>query len=43
MHVATTTVDKLLDYVFNTPEDPLRSVDCVKQRCDLIKNNLDLL
>ncbi|MDE6713639.1 MAG: glycosidase, partial [Lachnospiraceae bacterium] len=29
LHVATTTVDRLLDYVFHTPEDPLRSVECV--------------
>ena len=43
MHVATTTVEKLLDYVFNTPRDALRSVDCVKQRCKLIKKNLELL
>ena len=43
LHVATTTVDKLVDYVFNTPEDPLRSVDCVAQRCDLIKKNLEFL
>lgn len=43
LHVATTTVDKLIDYVFNTPEDPLRSVKCVEQRCALIKRNLDFL
>lgn len=43
MHVATTTVEKLLDYVFNTPHDALRSPDCVKQRCELISKNLDLL
>ena len=43
MHVATTTVEKLLDYVFNTPRDALRSQDCVKQRCELISKNLDLL
>lgn len=43
MHVATTTVDKLIDYVFNTPKDPLRSVECVAQRCDLIKKNLEFL
>lgn len=43
MHVATTTIDKLIDYVFNTPEDPLRSVECVAQRCDLIKKNLEFL
>lgn len=43
MHVATTTVDKLIDYVFHTPKDPLRSVECVAQRCDLIKKNLEFL
>lgn len=43
MHVATTTIDKLEDYLFHTPEDPLRSPDCVKQRCDLIDSNLKLL
>lgn len=43
MHVATTTLDKLIDYVFNTPTDPLRSPDCVKQRCDLIRKNLEYL
>lgn len=43
MHVATTTIDKLIEYVFNTPEDPLRSPDCVKQRCELIKSNLEFL
>lgn len=43
MHVAVTTIDKLLDYVFNTPTDPLRSVECVAQRCDLIKKNLAFL
>lgn len=43
MHVATTTIDKLIDYVFHTPKDPLRSVECVEQRCDLIKKNLEFL
>ncbi len=43
MHVATTTVEKLLDYVFNTPRDALRSPDCVKQRCELISKNLEIL
>lgn len=42
VHVATTTVDRLLDYAFNTPQDALRSLDCVKQRKELIKKNLDL-
>lgn len=41
LHVAVTTVEKLTDYVFHTPEDPLRSVDCVKQRCELIERNLN--
>ena len=43
MHVASTTIDKLIDYVFNTPQDPLRSVECVVQRCDLVKKNLEYL
>lgn len=43
MHVATTTIDKLEDYLFHTPEDPLRSADCVKQRCSLIDSNLKYL
>lgn len=43
LHVAATTIDKLIDYVFNTPKDPLRSVLCVAQRTELIKNNLQLL
>lgn len=43
MHVAVTTIDKLIDYVFNTPKDPLRSVACVAQRCELIKRNLEYL
>ncbi|MBO4704562.1 MAG: glycosidase [Spirochaetaceae bacterium] len=43
LHVASTTIEKLKDYVFNTPADPLRSVKCVEQRCELIKKNLELL
>ena len=43
LHVATTTIDKLIDYTFNTPEDPLRSVDCVAQRCEFIKKNLEYI
>jgi len=39
-HVATTTLDKVLDYVLNTPEDPLRSYACVQQRRELIDKNL---
>jgi len=43
MHVATTTMEKLIDYTFNTPADPLRSVKCVEQRCELISKNLEYL
>ncbi len=43
MHVATTDIDRLKDYVFNTPSDPLRSVKCVEQRCDLIRKNIEYL
>lgn len=38
-HVLTTTVDQLVDYVMNTPEDPLTSYQCVAQRIELIKSN----
>ena len=43
MHVATTDMDRLTDYVFNTPADPLRSPDCVKQRVAFIRKNLEYL
>jgi 4-O-beta-D-mannosyl-D-glucose phosphorylase len=43
LHVAGTTMERLMDYIFKTPEDPLRSPDCVKQRCELIAKNLELL
>jgi len=43
LHVATTTIDQLIDYTFNTPEDPYRSLDCVAQRSALIASNLELL
>lgn len=39
-HVATTTVDRLVDYCRNTPPDPLNSADCVNQRIALIDKNL---
>lgn len=41
IHVATTTVDLLLQYAFTTPADPLRSSECVKQRIELIKRNIE--
>lgn len=43
LHVATTTVEKLTDYIFGTPKDPGRSVECVAQRSALIGRNLELL
>lgn len=43
LHVAKTDINRLEDYVFNNPEDPMRSVDCVKQRAELIRKNLELL
>jgi len=42
-HVATTTVEKLIDYCKQTPRDPLRSAACVQQRIDLIRRNLDFM
>lgn len=39
LHVATTTVEKMLDYVLNTPADPLTSTLCVEQRIALIEKN----
>ena len=43
LHVASTTIEKMLDYAFNTPAAPLRSRDCVVQRCDLIDRNREYL
>ncbi|MCB9319582.1 MAG: glycosidase [Lewinellaceae bacterium] len=39
LHVATTTVDRLLDYVIHTPADPGNTALCVQQRMDLIHHN----
>jgi 4-O-beta-D-mannosyl-D-glucose phosphorylase len=41
-HVATTTVERLVDYCRNTPPDPLDSVSCVHRRIELIERNLKL-
>jgi 4-O-beta-D-mannosyl-D-glucose phosphorylase len=41
MHVATSSVAQLLDYVKNTPPDGLRSAASVAQRVALIKRNLE--
>lgn len=43
IHVATTDLERMLDYVKNTPPDPLRSFDCVGQRFELIESNLAFL
>ena len=43
MHVATTTVDKLMDYVMNTPEDGFRSATSVKRLNQLIDKNKSYL
>ena len=41
-HVATTTVERLVEYCQNTPPDPLFTADCVAQRIKLIDKNLRL-
>jgi 4-O-beta-D-mannosyl-D-glucose phosphorylase len=43
LHVAETDIERLKDYVFNTPSDPLRSVKCVEQRREMIAKNLEIL
>ena len=40
LHVATSTIDKLMDYVVNTPEDGFRSATSVETLNTIIKNNL---
>lgn len=42
-HVATSTIQRLVDYCRNTPPDPLRSAASVAQRIDLIERNLQYL
>jgi 4-O-beta-D-mannosyl-D-glucose phosphorylase len=43
LHVATSSVIQLLDYVKHTPADPLRSRACVEQRVALIDRNMAAL
>lgn len=43
MHVAESTIDRLVDYCFNTPPDGLRSAASVKAINDLIKRNTHCL
>ena len=43
MHVATTTLERLIDYTLNTPEDAGRTQLCAMQRDDMILKNLSVL
>ncbi|WP_281559505.1 glycosidase [Thalassomonas sp. RHCl1] len=43
MHVATSTVEQLVDYVLNTPEDGLFSALSVRKRNELIDRNAQAL
>jgi len=38
-HVASSSIERLLDYVLNTPEDGLRSAASVQTRLELIRRN----
>lgn len=42
LHVAESTVDRLLDYCFNTPADGLRSIESVKNIYRLVDKNKEL-
>lgn len=39
LHVAESTVERLLDYCFNTPSDGLRSIESVKAIYRLVDKN----
>lgn len=43
IHVATSTIERLLDYVLNTPPDAGRTRLCVEQRLELIRRNREYL
>jgi 4-O-beta-D-mannosyl-D-glucose phosphorylase len=43
MHVATSTIDQLVDYCMNTPQDGLTTAESVKTRNALIERNLTYL
>jgi 4-O-beta-D-mannosyl-D-glucose phosphorylase len=43
MHVAVSTIDKLVDYVINTPEDGLHSASSVKTLQGIIDNNREFI
>jgi len=42
MHVATSTLPKLLDYTINTPADGFRSAMSVNTVCEIISNNVHI-
>ena len=39
LHVATSTLEAMLDYTLNTPPDALRTAKCAEQRITLIRRN----
>jgi 4-O-beta-D-mannosyl-D-glucose phosphorylase len=43
MHVATSTIDQLVDYCLNTPEDGLTTAESVKTRNAIIDRNLKFM
>lgn len=43
MHVATSTINQLIDYVINNPEDGLRSATSVQTIINIIENNKKFL
>lgn len=43
LHVATSTVEQLVDYCVNTPEDGLRSATSVQTRIEMIERNAAVL
>lgn len=43
IHVATSTVEQLTDYVINTPEDGLRSAASVQTIINLVQHNYNYL
>ena len=43
MHVATSTIDRLVDYCLNTPEDELSTSESVRTLNRLIDSNLEIL
>ncbi|MCU7694786.1 glycosidase [Haoranjiania flava] len=42
-HVAVSTIEKLIDYVINTPEDEFRSANSVEIVCEIVKKNKKVL